>query len=245
MVRTNTEYMSDKDTLDYVINRFINMTVKEFNDIDSNDMNDTDKEIIDMEELSEAKMQNMTYIELAFLIQHVGGNTDYDDYYSEESCDSFSLCRLLCRCYAKVLLAGDESSIPVRLFLAIPLEAFFDYMISVSNDNNKKVLKMMFDYMKDHCAFYPDRTIKDFIKEKIRESNKAWSPGTSLDKYKNSINGAYGAIRQLLVTSFYIAFSDKYNVEDICRKYQFDDKEYYEEFDEDFLYELDEDEIES
>lgn len=244
MVRTNTEYMSDGDTLDYVINKFINMTVKELNDIDSDDMNDTDREIIDMEELSETKMQDMTYIELAFLIHHVGGNDDYDNYYSSKSCDSYSLRLVLYRCFARVLLTGDEVSIPVRLFMAIPLRAFYKYLISISSDK-KNELRREFYYMRKFFYNDPDYTLQNFIKDRIRETNKAWNPVGSIEEYKRKIKAAYGDIGRLLVKSFCLAFSDQYNIENICCKYQLEDKEYeYEEFDEDFLFDLDEDEIE-
>lgn len=245
MVRTNTEYMSDRDTLDYVINRFINMTVKELNDIDSNDMNNAEKEIIDLEELSETKMQDMKFIELAFLIHNVGGNSDYDNYYSVDSCNSYILRMVLYRSFAKVLLAGDESSIPVRLFMAVPMEAFYRYLISISAGNDKKEeLKREYLHMRKYYNNNPDYTIKDFIMEQIHESSKAWNPMSSLRKYAGNIKVAYNDIGRLLVKSFCLAFSGQYSVENICYKYQLEDKEYYEEFDEDFFYELDEDEVE-
>lgn len=217
---TNTEYMSSRDTLDYVMKKFTNMTIKDFEAFSPDGMELIDGVIVEMNDLSEKKMQDMTYIEFAFLLHNVGKNTDYTTLeYSRVI--QMQIYFIL----ARVMLDGNKQSIPIiRMFLAVPLKAFYEYMISLSG-RRRGELRQEYYYMKKNFRNNSDYTIQDYIEAQVSESKSSWNLTTSLEEYGKRIEAAHKAMGRLLVRSFYLAFADEYSADDICRKYQLRDDE--------------------
>ena len=217
MIQTNTEYMSDKARVERTVQRFMNITIQELGAVQSKKYIDfiTD-EIIPREGLSAEKAQNMSYIEFACLIYHVGGNHKYDWH----DHDSLSEQMFYFRCIAGALLDGGKVSIPIKLFLSLPLIAFYTYMDRVSAEG--KNLLVEYSRIKARCQ-NPGKegyTIRDFLLDKMGITNKAWIPINSLAEYESKIRTAYKDIGGLLVDSFHMAFPYRFHIKDIRDKYQ-------------------------
>lgn len=214
MVQTNTEYMSDAARVERVVRKFMNMTVKELKKVQSKKFIDfITNEIIPKEGLSEEKVQHMSFMEFACLIDHVGGKPQY----VWHNHDSLSERLFYYRCIAGALLEGSKASIPIKLFTALPLMAFYMYLDRVSV--GEKDFREEYVYVKRHCSYREGYTIKDFLVEKITVINKAWVPIDSLAEYEDKMRTAYADLGRLLIDSFLMAFPDKFHPKDICQKY--------------------------
>lgn len=214
MTKNNAEYMSDKERVERTVQRFVTTTLKELRDINAKCIDFINEELEQNELLLHEKTQDMPYIEFACLIDHVGGNHSYD----WDQHDSFSERQFYYKCIAGVLL-DNKAIIPVRMFTALPLKAFYEYLISVADAAGRVHLQMAFEYIRECCQYREDYTIKDFLAEKIKILNKAWTPLESIRVYENTIRTAHRDIGRLLVNSFCYAFPDSFCVKDICDKY--------------------------
>lgn len=213
MIQTNTQYMSDPARAERVVRRFMNITLREMKQMQIRDYTSylTNKLIL-TEGLSEKKLQNMSYLELACLIANVGGKPQYDGY----SHDSWAQQMVYYQCLASILRDGRRRSIPVRLFMALPLHAFHACLDRICSTD-----LLSLQSFKACCCYKDSDTIGDFLNEKIKVLNKAWQPVMSLTAYEDIIKTAYKDLGILLVDSFYAAFSQQLCTTDICSKYSF------------------------
>lgn len=232
MVQTNTEYMSDTARVERVVQKFMNMTLKEFKTPQTEQYIDfVVEEIIRREDLSGKRVQDMSYIEFACLIDQVGGNSLYD----WKDHDSWSEQLFYFMCVAAMLVNGSKDSIPVRLFTALPLKAFYTYMGS-NKCSYGSSLQSEFEHIAKCCQYNEDYTIMDFLSEKINVLNKAWKPIQSLEEYQQKMMAAHKDIGILLINSFRLAFPDRFHAEDIRDRYSdfFDFIEETDPFDDEF-----------
>lgn len=220
MLQTNTEYMSDKKRIDRTVWRFLDTTIKELesaNERAKKCMEFITEVIVPREGLSKDRIQNMSYRELACVVSSVGGNEDYE----WESHDSYSEMLLYYRMLANILLEGKKVSIPIKLFLAIPIEAFYEYM-SDCHKYNARALKNDFLELKERCTNWKEGyTIGDFLNEKCEAAGKPWVLYTPIEKYTETIKLAHEDIGTLLVDSFSVAFPKEGYLRDI--RYWFED----------------------
>lgn len=214
MTKTNAEYMSGQERVERTVQRFITTTLKELRDINAKCIDFINEEVENNESLSHEKALNMPYIEFACLIDHVGGNHNYD--WSNHN--SFSERQFYYKCISGVLL-DNKATIPVRMFTALPLKAFYEYLISMADAEGQVHLQMQFKYIRQCCQYREDYTIKDFLAEKTKALNKVWTPIESIRIYEHTIRTAYQDIGRLLVNSFRYAFPDSFRAKDICDKY--------------------------
>lgn len=201
MIQTNTAYMSDPARAERTVRRFMKLTLREMKQMQTQNYVDyiMDK-IAPAEDLSPETLEDMTYIELASLIAQVGGAACYDGY----DYDSWSL-QQSCYCYlAYILTDGKRRSITVRLFLALPLKAFYTCLESLFADGR---MYEKFNYIRARCSYEDGYTIGDFLAEKLKKLSKAWLPIVPLDSYEDSVRAALGGIGRLLVDSFEAAFN--------------------------------------
>lgn len=215
MTKTNAEYMSDKKRVGRTVQRFMAMTLKELSDINAKCIDFINDEFMKNEWLSHEKTREMPYIEFACLIDQVGGNHSYD----WPRHDSFSEQQFYYKCIAGVLL-DHKATIPVRMFTELPLKAFYEYLIGMADAEGQVRLQMAFKHIRKCCQYGDDYTIKDFLTEKIRTINRAWTPIESIRMYEHTVRTAHQDIGRLLVNSFRFAFPDSFRVKDICDKYE-------------------------
>lgn len=215
MMLTNTEYMSDKARADRVVRKLMNLKFKEFRTPQNERYIDfIAEEIISREDLSETKVQNMSYIEFACLVDRIGGNSRYD----WEDHDSWSEQLFYFMCVGAALMNGSRESIPIRLFTALPLRAFYAHL-NRNRDPRGHSLLSEYRRITECCQYNKDYTIMDFLSEKMKVINTAWKPLQPLAEYQKKITDAHRDIGSLLIGSFHLAFPDKFRAEDIWGKY--------------------------
>lgn len=198
-----------------IVHKFMDTPLKELRAVQTKKYIEfiTDQ-LIRVEGLSAKKIEHMPYIELACLVNHVGGNPCYD----WEDHDSYFEQMFYFRCLAGVLLDGNRTSIPVKLFLSLPLQEFYLYLDSISSQN----LMLEFEYnIKSCCSYKEGYTILDFLSEKGSALNKPWAPIEPAASYEERIKAAHRDIGRLLVDSFRKAFPQSFYAEKICEKYPF------------------------
>lgn len=223
MVQTNTEYMSDAARVERVVRKFMNMAIKEFRTPQTEQYIDyITFELIHREDLSEEKVQDMSYIELACMIDQFGGNPRHD----WKDHDSWSEQLFCFICVANALINGSKDSIPVRLFMALPIKAFYAYMGS-NRSSYRYSLQSELKHITECCQYNEDYTIMDFLSEKMTVTGKAWKPIHPLEEYRQKMIAAHKDIGSLLISSFRLAFPDRCHAEDIRDRYS----GHFEEFD--------------
>lgn len=227
MIRTNAEYMSDPARAARVVRRFMDMTLGELsNTYTGKYIKYVVDEMIRKEYLSPEKVQDMTYLEFACLIDSVGGNPGYDCY----QCDSLSRQLIYYKMAACILAEGSKYSIPVKLFSVLPLKAFYTCLERASAGRS---MLLEFAYVKQCCRFKEGYTVKNFICEKLNAVSEAWSMAGPVAEYEDEIVFAHRDMGTLLIDSFRKAFPDKFDAEAVCRKYRHpsvmkkDGKSYY------------------
>ena len=224
MVLTNTEYMSDPARADRVIRKFMNMTLRELGEAcRRKDIywigSIADDMIASAEDLSVEKTQDMTYLEFACLIEHMGENPGYD----EREDNRRSMQQFFYKLAAQDLMEGNKTSIPIRLFMALPLKVFYASLAGYAEQNRVYTgIKTtgFYGFVKDCSNYSGNCTIGDFLSRKIDATGKAWEPLDSLEKYEEEIRTAHADIGELLMGSFSRAFSSSLYVADILNKYR-------------------------
>lgn len=214
MTKTNAEYMSDEKRVERTVQKFMKIKLKELRDIHAKCIDFINEEIMQKEVLSLEKALDMSYIEFACLVDNVGGNHSYD--WSNHN--SFSEQQFYYKCITGALL-DSKATIPVRLFTALPLQAFYDYLIGMSDEEGRIRLQMELKHIRECCQYKEGYTIRDFLAEKIRALNKAWIPIEPIRIYEHTVRTAHQDIGRLLVNSFHLAFPDSFHVKDIRDKY--------------------------
>ena len=200
MIQTNTEYMSDKARAERVVRRFMDMTLSELAAAqNSKCIEIITEEMIPREGFSEEEIQDITYLEFVRLINGVGGNSDYDWYDHDSYAEQLTYYKMLTR----ALLDAGKVSIPVRLFMALPLKAFYTCLNSLSNRN---ALLKQFEGIKSSCHCSDNCTIEDFLSAEIYEGNKVWVTIMPIDDYKEQMKAAHIHMGNVLVDSFCTAF---------------------------------------
>lgn len=213
MMLTNPQYMSDEKRVERTVGRFQAIALSNLLRVQTRKYLEFMLEpMLKKEALSQEKLQNMPYIELACLIDNAGGNPLYD----WTSHGSWMEQLYYYRCIAYVLIDGNKSFIPIKLFLALPLKAFYAYLDRASPG---KGLLADFELLKSCCKYKEDYTIKDFLVEKTRETQKAWFPIEELEIYGEDMADTYKDIGRLLVDSFHKAFPIHFCIENIRKKY--------------------------
>lgn len=196
MILTNTEYMSEPARVERVVRKFMNMTLRELR-------NTGTKKYLDYiigtvtsgQGLSIEKGKDMSYAELACLIDKMGGDPRYDFF----DLDSFTEQRLCYKMLAYTLTEGSRASIPVRMFSMIPLKAFYEYRCLCLSGREPAD---EFPYIEKCCGYKEGYTIKDFILEKTKVLERPWSLNGPLEEYEETVLDAYDDLGRLLVGSF-------------------------------------------
>lgn len=200
MFQTNTEYMSDKARAERVIRKFLNITLGELMTAQNRKCIEfITAELVARGGHPKRLMKYATYMEFVRMIDGVGGNPDYDWYDHNSYDEQLTYHKML----AKALLDSGKTLIPVRLFMALPLKAFYTGLSSMSG---REVLLREFERIRGCCKYSDDYTIRDFLADKFSEGSKAWLPITPIQDYEENMRAAHIDMGKVLVYSFCTAF---------------------------------------
>lgn len=179
-------------------------------------------DIVAVENLPEQKLRNeMTYAEFACFADFIGGHPDYDDFFEG---DSYLEQMLYFRNLAHILttkMNGNLSAIPAKMFLGIPLKAFYNYMIGAVPKRSTAYwwLKCDFSTIQKNCPRWEEYTIENFLWQRLNTTRMEWLPTQSIEEYQKTVQTAYQDIGRLLVNSFHNVFPKKFQINEIFRKY--------------------------
>lgn len=213
MIQTNVKYMSDPARAERTVNLFINTTLGNMRQGTSKRYFDyvTDH-IAKIEALSPSLLQDMSYLELACLIDNVGKS----HYYENVEYDSIGLQMEYYRLLAAGLKEGCRHLIPIRLFMALPLKAFYACLERLSTESG---LSVAFQDTLRRCSCRDSYTIGEFLAEKEAVLQRPWQSIKLPDDYIHMMEDAYNDIGTLLVDSFAMAFPMQFNIEEIFHRY--------------------------
>lgn len=219
MMQVNTEFYLPMAEAERIVQEFMNMTVRELKSVeDSKFINRIISDIISEEHLSADKVQDMTYMEMICLIDHVGGNARYDrggyDSVTRQMLYCLNLARALME--AGTLLCGRQGSEAVNKFQNLPIEQFYAYIDSGTAGQD---MSDELEYIRNCCEYQDYYSILDFLLEKSWKADRPWRMAESLEEFGERIRTFLKDIKRLLIDSFRMAFPDRFHVADICDKY--------------------------
>lgn len=124
------------------------------------------------------------------------------------------------------LLRAEESCIPIKLFLGLPLVDFYEYLESLGSDKSlkrewKEVSKKL-DQMLIRRSIKKQKaetmTIKEVLIFAGEEKRRAWLPLNSLRDYRDEIMDAYKMSQAILGHSFKLAMPERFHIQDVISK---------------------------
>lgn len=204
----NTQYMSNPSRVEHAVTNFMNMTLRELIELQQAMHNRCIDNILiglgltENGEMSKEQL-DMKYIELACLINNT---------YIVNEIEQMAYCQYM----AYFLTCGEHLSMPVKMFMSVPLKSFYFYMDSISD---KPGLLKQLKYITEHCAYSDGYTIENFIKEKYAIIIQPWWIGTPIEEFRQSITNACMDIGKLLFDSFQEAFSKQYPICSVREEY--------------------------
>lgn len=204
--------MSDMEKVGRIVQEMRDMRLSEFKEPKTRKCIEfiTD-EIFSREGLSKEKARDMTYIELAHLIDNVGGNPKYDD----PDHDSWAVQLYQYGSVESALILESRVSEPVRLFMDLKLHHFCEYMELEHMKNSRHyredqpAMNSLIECIRESCSksFFLC-TIRLFLSAKTKILNQAWYPMESPYIYARNIRNAHRDIGRVLVSSFHMAFPE-------------------------------------
>lgn len=225
MKKTDYDYMSEPTRVKRVVQGFTEMTLHDFRTMQLKDRRFADffsSVIIETENLSE-KAEHMKYTDIICLIENMTGNEAYGGDMNGDPYTGDELQLFHYKSIQNLLLDVFTRCIPIRLFLALPVKAFYKCLWDISGRNilaieYRSVRKL---YTKLGGKEREDEiTIKDVLDQCAAIYRKPWSiPFNSLERYKEDMLYAYNLTGKLLVKSFKEAFPEKFCVEEVRSKY--------------------------
>ena len=222
--------ISDPAQVESIVRRFMAMPlheIKQHQTVAAPTAKCLTETIIMTEYLDEDKAQNMDFMDIFCLIEHISDNPDYAYIRDDKStCTSQMIKILHYRLLMVYLRNAYASSIPVKLFLTLTVKSFYEFLGSVSctkeiNDEYDFVKDCIRSVMKD---FDEDTsTIKQVLDALSNTLQKAWSPtAMQITSYESMILEASALIGRFLIGSFKIAFKNRFNAKSVIEKYESD-----------------------
>lgn len=220
MVQTNTAYMSDPARVERIVQRLMQMPLAEIEKSGCDAKAQHDRvgfvmfELVQRENLADDKIQKMSYAEFACLIDNVAKSSKY--YWKDHSRLSEQL--MYYKCLDGLLLEAARTSIPVRMFMALPLKAFYRHLINAADREGKDALRKELAYFK---GYGEKCTIQEFLWNRNGVLNKSWMPFIPFKSYAKEIRIAHRDVGRVLVDSFRMAFPEQFNAERVLQKYTY------------------------
>ena len=218
MMQVSLEYYLPMTEVERIVQEFMNVTVGELKSVECSQFIDRIiGDIISIERLSAEKVQDMTYMELICLIDHV----EQSPKYSRDDRGSVTKQMYYCLNLARALIdAGTMfhgwGSKVVERFQKLPIEQFYAYIDSIAVG---KDMSAEFEYIRGCCEYEDYYSILDFFLEKSWRSDRPWRMAEPLEEFGDKIRNYSKDIGRILVDSFHMAFPDQFHVEDICSRY--------------------------
>lgn len=218
MMQMSFEYYLPMTEAEHIVQEFMNVTVRELKSVKCSKFIDRIiDDIVSKERLPSEEVQDMTYMELVCLIDHVKespqyGRSDHDSM-TRQAYYYLNLARALIE--AGTALQGQGSK-AVESFQKLPIEQFYAYLESA---NAGKDMSSEFTYIRNCCEYEDFYTILDFLMEKLWLSDRPWRMAEPLNEFGERIRNFSKDIGRLLVDSFHMAFPDRFHAVDICSKY--------------------------
>lgn len=181
--------------------------------------------------LSEESVESLKYTELLCLIDNTridpseDKDNDWTVYHSIDAELPQPPFRYLGISDIYILLKNAEkTSNLVKLFLSINVKAFFTYLESISNDGALtdvwNTLRERVDALKLNMG--PDASIRDILKQ-AEEIKGNWTPWTPIRNYYNKVLFVFEIYSSLLIDCFKYAYPERFQLQNIIKKYSYDE----------------------
>lgn len=238
MEKTNREYMAEPARVERTLQRFTKMTLHELKAVQQKKRNYAEwcmDGAIAIENLDREKAETMSYMDIICFLHNIWGDDRYAGIrngdgtaYPSDLCQDFTYKML-----ARLLLDVQMKSVPIRLFMELPLKAFYGYLERISRDAllSREYRMACDEYVKlkdlstVELAGVYEATIKDVLRLCNNVFCMAWIPTQmELENYSQSIMSAYRLVERLLVKSFRLAFPEQFCMDRIRTRYAQDHK---------------------
>ena len=181
--------------------------------------------IIAVENLDKNKTPYMDFMDIFCLIEQISENLEYESIMDDGATRTPQMFKIFhYRMLMIYLRNAYDRSIPVKLFLALPVKSFYAFLESVSCS---KEMNTEYDCVKGCIQSIMKNfnentsTIKQVLDAVSGALQKAWCPTSiQITSYQRMILEAYGLLGRLLIGSFKMAFKHRFNVEYVKEKYE-------------------------
>ena len=139
----------------------------------------------------------------------------------------------------QLIVEAGKNNYDIRLFLALNMRAFFRYMGTIHDDRS---LSLLYDSIRRFAAWQDDEMahrvnsgeicIGEYLKNLSSMEQTPWRPWKSLDEYKSKMLRTNETEDFIVVRSFYIAYKEFMDIDDLMARIEVLDESFLEDVDE-------------
>lgn len=227
MTSVMKEYYSDPKAVASAVHKFMNITVDEISNTKSVDhrLKVITAEIIVTEGLDKDMLGKMNYTDLIAMLE-MSGDVKYEgEYNSHEICTSEVFNLFMYKHLLLIILEAANNAIPIRMFLELPLQAFFMYLESVLNKGVKEqsmvngyaAVTREMQRLHNSGFFCPpglgkeDISIKELLIKVRDKVTKAWEiVDMSINEYRQMMIDELLLAKRVLALTFMETFPERF-----------------------------------
>ncbi len=219
MTTVMKEYYSDPETVASAVHRFMNITVDEMNNtkIVNRNFRVMTSEILQREGVDTSLLDNMNYTDLITMLE-MSKDSKYTvkyNKYSDEICTSEVYNLFIYKVLLLIILEAAKNAIPIRLFLELPLQAFYAYIENVKGGkeqhNDYAVIGNEIERL--HGEFKKDISIKELLMKAREKVCKDWGiVDKPIDEYKQMVFDELMLVKRVLALTFMEVFPERFTL---------------------------------
>ncbi len=233
MGKTNVEYMSEPARAERTVRRFMELTLHEMKAVQLKNRNYAEwctDDVISTEKLDREKAETMSYMDIICFLYNISADDRYKGTRTVDctECPSDVRGDFTYKMLARLLLDAERKSIPIRLFMALPLKAFYDCLERISGEallyRECQVICCEYTRLRELLSFEMAKADGALIKDVLRLCNSItcmpWVPTQmSSENYRTKIMCAHRLLERLLVKSFKLTFPEQFCIDRVRTRY--------------------------
>ena len=231
-----TEYNLATDSIESVVNDFMNVTIEELclGKNGANNIEILTMELVRREKIFESVLDDMNYMELLTLLE-LSKAEDYLAKYNDDSlCTPERFYLFLYKYLLLILINADGVVKNVSRLLDTPLNTFIEHMDEMMQYNKKELAEyskwVSQNFMESLYRLHKDidikaTTIRELLKEIKKQVFSDWKiMNMSINEFQQKIFDELGVFKTLFGDFFMMSFPELINTEKFMQKYSYQDK---------------------
>ena len=233
----NKGYIDDLGEVEEVIRGILGITMEDLLDSVRGFYRTFFEALLDHYGIRYEHMSVLTWLDLICMIGNLHRGSEHA---IRESDRLISNYRKVCaRDLMQLIVEAGKNNYDIKLFLALNMHAFFEYMGKIHNDRS---VSGLYDRI---CGFaaWQDEAISDkvnsgeicigeYLKTLSAMEQMPWRPWKSLDEYKHKMLRTNDTEDIIVVRSFYITYKEFMDIDDLMARIEALDESFFDDVDE-------------